>query len=71
MLRNTRRSNSELGAIIAIVAAVIALIATCLAAFVTHIIICIKTSQWLLLIAGAILPFIGVLHGAMSWFGAW
>lgn len=36
-----------------------------------HIIVCIQTSQWLLLIAGAIMPPIGIVHGIGAWFGAW
>jgi hypothetical protein len=46
-------------------------IGVALAAQLTHIIICIKASQWGFLIAGAILPPVGVIHGIGHWFGAW
>jgi hypothetical protein len=42
-----------------------------LAGWTTHIIVCIQTSQWLLLIAGAIAAPVGVVHGWGLWFGAW
>lgn len=41
------------------------------AAWLTHIIVCLKTAQWFFLIAGAIAPPIGVIHGVGIWFGAW
>ena len=40
-----------------------------IAAMVTHIIVCIQASTWGLLIAGALLPPIGVIHGIGLWFG--
>jgi hypothetical protein len=44
---------------------------TALAAMATHVIICIKTATYLLLIAGCILPPVGVIHGIGHWFGQW
>ena len=44
-------------------------ILTCLAALVTHIIICIKASLWFLLIAGALFFPVGIIHGFGVWFG--
>lgn len=44
---------------------------TSFAAMVTHIIVCIKAASWGLLIAGAIMPPVGVIHGIGVWFGAW
>lgn len=41
------------------------------AAWFTHVIVCIKTSAWLFLIAGAIMAPVGVIHGTGIWFGAW
>lgn len=41
------------------------------AAWVTHIIVCIKSASYLFLIAGAVLPPIGVIHGYGVWFGVW
>ncbi len=43
----------------------------CFAGWVTHIIVCIQTASWLLLIAGAIMFPIGIIHGVGVWFGAW
>lgn len=43
-----------------------------LAALVTHVVACVKAAAWLLLIAGGIVPFIGVAHGVATWLGyAW
>jgi hypothetical protein len=44
-------------------------ILTAVAAMVTHIIVCLKTASYLLLIAGAIMPPIGVIHGWGIWLG--
>lgn len=41
------------------------------AAWLTHVIVCIKASLWGFLIAGAILAPIGVIHGIGVWFGVW
>lgn len=37
----------------------------------THVIACIMTGKWALLIAGAILFPIGCIHGTGIWFGFW
>jgi len=37
----------------------------------THVISCIMTAKWGLLIAGAILFPIGCVHGTGVWFGFW
>lgn len=42
-----------------------------LAAWITHVIVCIKAANWLFLIAGAIAAPIGVIHGTGVWLGAW
>ena len=49
----------------------LALAANAVAAMITHIVVCLKAGSWGLLIAGAIFPPIGVIHGMGSWFGAW
>lgn len=51
--------------------AVLAVIATCIAGWLTHVVVCIKTASWLFLIAGAICAPVGVIHGIGVWFGAW
>lgn len=39
-------------------------------AWVTHIVVCIKTASWALLFFGAIIFPVGIIHGIMVWFGA-
>ena len=41
------------------------------AAWLTHVVVCLKTASWGFLIAGAIFAPIGVIHGIGIWFGAW
>lgn len=41
-----------------------------LAAWVTHVVTCIKAAAWFLLLIGAIVAPVGVIHGVMVWFGA-
>ena len=50
---------------------VIGLWLAAIAAWATHVIVCIKTAAWLFLIAGAIAAPVGIVHGAGIWFGAW
>lgn len=50
---------------------ILAFFVTCVGAWGTHVIVCIKTSSWLFLIAGAIAWPVGVVHGIGIWFGAW
>lgn len=59
--------NSENTAAIGIIAFMLA----CVAAWGTHVIVCIKTASWLFLLAGAIAAPVGVVHGVGIWFGAW
>ncbi|WP_316196600.1 hypothetical protein [Bradyrhizobium sp. SZCCHNS3053] len=58
-----------------IVAAVIIgyylLLYVALAGYITHIIVCIKAANYLLLIAGGIVFPVGVIHGIATWFGWW
>lgn len=42
-----------------------------IAAWLTHVIVCIKAGSWFFLIAGAIFAPVGVIHGVGIWFGAW
>ena len=39
------------------------------ASWVTHVLVCIKTSAWILLICGIFVPPIGWIHGFGNWFG--
>lgn len=44
--------------------------AIAIAAWLTHVIICLAAGAWGYLIAGALLFPIAVIHGVMLWFGA-
>tara|TARA_R110000796_G_C14419478_1_gene419719 strand:- start:132 stop:314 length:183 start_codon:yes stop_codon:yes gene_type:complete len=48
---------------------VIAAVFTCLGAWITHIIHCLVTAKYLLLIAGGFFFPIGMIHGFGIWFG--
>ena len=41
-----------------------------LAAWITHIVTCLIQAKYLLLIAGAFIAPVGVIHGIGIWFGA-
>ncbi len=41
----------------------------CLAAWVTHVVVCIKSAAWFLLLIGAFFFPVGIIHGVMVWFG--
>lgn len=43
---------------------------TCIASWITHVIVCISEEIWGLLIAGAIVFPVGMIHGIGKWFGA-
>ena len=49
--------------------AVIALWLTIIAAWFTHIIHCLIAGKYLLLIAGAFIVPVGIIHGVGLWFG--
>jgi hypothetical protein len=38
-------------------------------AWLTHVIVCISTSKWVFLLAGAIFFPVGCVHGTGVWFG--
>lgn len=46
-----------------------AIVLVVIAAWVTHVLISIKTSSWILLIVGILVPPIGWVHGIGAWFG--
>jgi hypothetical protein len=37
--------------------------------WLTHVVSCIAAGAWGLLIAGSLLPPIGIIHGIMTWLG--
>ena len=38
-------------------------------AWITHVVVCIKSASWVFLLAGAIFFPIGIVHGTGYWFG--
>jgi hypothetical protein len=42
---------------------------TSAAAWVTHVIVCIKSSAWILLLFGCVVAPVGVVHGIGVWLG--
>jgi hypothetical protein len=49
--------------------ATIALLLATVAAWITHIVVCIKASAWFLLLFGILAPPIGIVHGVGVWLG--
>lgn len=48
----------------------IGLMLVVLAAWLTHVVVCLMQAKYLLLIAGGIIFPIGAIHGVGVWFGA-
>jgi hypothetical protein len=48
---------------------VIALYVAGIAAWITHVVVCIQNAAWALLFIGAILAPVGAIHGFMIWLG--
>lgn len=46
-----------------------ATILAAIAAWITHVIVCIKASAWILLAFGCIVAPVGIIHGIGVWFG--
>jgi hypothetical protein len=65
-VRNEKGSVEHVGAL-----GGLALVACCFAAWITHVVVCLKTAAWGFLIAGAIFFPIGIIHGIGCWFDAW
>ena len=49
----------------------LSLVVWAVAAWITHVVVCLKTASWGFLIAGAIMFPVAVIHGTGAWFGAW
>lgn len=63
---NREKGSADSGALF-----VLAICLGSFAAWLTHIVVCLKAGSWGFLIAGAIFAPIGVVHGVGIWFGAW
>ena len=48
----------------------ISAVVTSLAAWVTHVVVCIQAQAWIFLTIGGFIAPIGVVHGVMVWFGS-
>lgn len=46
-----------------------AIMGTLGAAWITHVIVCIKASAWILLAFGCVVAPVGIIHGIGVWFG--
>ena len=62
---NTKMRNGNTTASVGLLAT----IALIIAAWFTHVIHCLMTAKYLLLIAGAFIAPVGVIHGIGLWFG--
>lgn len=71
MARVSIRLNGAFGALCAAVGCTGTLViwVVLLCSWITHVVTCIKTSSWVLLVVGAIVAPIGVVHGFMIWLG--
>lgn len=49
--------------------ATLALLMATVAAWITHVVVCIKASAWILLAFGCIVVPVGVVHGIGVWLG--
>ena len=47
------------------------IVITAIPAWITHIVVCIRDETFVLLLAGAIVFPVGVIHGWGCWFGWW
>lgn len=59
-----------IGALI-VIALYVGIPVTLVAAWITHVVVCIQDQNWLFLIAGAVAAPVAVVHGIGAWFGAW
>lgn len=58
-----------IGAMLILVSAVSAALSF-IAAMITHVVVCIQTASWALLVIGSVIFPIGLIHGVMIWLGA-
>lgn len=63
-MNDTQKGNALIAGL-----ASIAVVGWLFAAWLTHIVFCLKAGSWGFLIAGAIFFPIGVIHGTGLWFG--
>ena len=61
-----QRGSSDVGFIFGL-----ALVVFIISAWITHVVVCLKTDSWGFLIAGAIMFPVAVIHGFGVWLGIW
>jgi hypothetical protein len=69
MLKRIRCLAKDTLGVILIYGIAAALILTPIAAWVTHVGVSIKSASWILLIVGALIFPVGIIHGVGFWFG--
>jgi hypothetical protein len=70
--RRTPRASSQLpsaACYLALGLAFLSLLLGSAAAWITHVIVCIKASAWILLLFGCVVAPVGVIHGVGVWLG--
>lgn len=71
-LRTRRTISGDAAAAVFGIAAAFLTLATalaCIAAWITHVVVCIKTASWILLLFGCVVAPVGVIHGVGIWLG--
>lgn len=63
--------SSDAGVVIGLAAIVVwlSIVAALIAAWITHVIVCIKAAAWILLLFGCVVAPVGVIHGIGVWIG--
>lgn len=67
--RATRTSSTAEQSMTSALRVGIAFVLTSLAAWITHVIVCIHQAAWVLLAFGCIVAPVGVIHGVGVWLG--
>lgn len=68
--RAARSVDERMGfAVVSLVIAWLTLLLGSAAAWITHVVVCIKASAWILLLFGCIVAPVGVVHGIGVWLG--
>lgn len=68
-LRRRIAERSGIAGTFGLIALPFAFFLACVAAWFTHVIVCLAAGKWGFLIAGAIAFPIAIIHGVMIWFG--
>lgn len=68
--RRRKSADERMGvAVVSLVLAWAALLLATVAAWITHVVVCIKASAWILLLFGCVVAPVGVIHGVGVWLG--